>query len=98
MPKIPGADARQSRTLQSLDRFTPAGIEALACVGLALLDCLNREVFVINDDLSFDRFSSAWNLRSATYPLQDALHGASDQLPAALAEFLSTVEEEKNHG
>ena len=33
MPKIPGADARLSRTLQSLDRFTPAGIEALACVG-----------------------------------------------------------------
>ncbi len=86
MPKIPGADTRLSRTLQSLDRFTPAGIEALACVGLALLERINNDAPITGRVLD------------TLYALQDALHGVSDQLPDALAAFLSTVEEEKNHG
>ena len=41
MPNFRGAYTRPSRTLQSLDRFTPDGITALAAVSLVLLHAIN---------------------------------------------------------
>jgi len=92
MPKIPGASARPSRTLQSLDRFTPDGITALAVVGLVLTDAINKARLVVNDDLSFPMFESVRNVICTTYLLQDALHGDASKLPAALASFLDAAE------
>lgn len=97
MSHIPGADARQSRTLQSLDRFTPAGIQAWAAVGLVLTEAVNEGRLVVNASLPPVRRESTRRLVEWLYVLQDALHGSSENLPAALALFLSTVEE-ANHG
>ncbi len=93
MPNIPGADARQSRTLQSLDRFTPDGINALAAVGLVLAEAVNDARLIINASLPAGERSSTRSLIDRMYDLQDALHGDSSKLPEALAVFLSTVEE-----
>ncbi len=45
MSELPGASSRQSRTRQRLTRSDPAGITALAAVGLVLRDALHG-----NDD------------------------------------------------
>ena len=91
MPNIPGADVRQSPYVSRLAGIEPEGVTALALAALALLDAINAGRLVATEP-------GTRALVEALYPLQDALHGASDQLPAALAAFLSTVEEEKNHG
>lgn len=93
MPNIPGADARQARTLQSLDRFTPDGITALAVVGLGLLDAINKAHLVINEaQLSHEATLAMRRVIDDLYKVQDALHGDASKLPAALAAFLATVE------
>ncbi|MEF8734827.1 MAG: hypothetical protein V5B40_23840 [Candidatus Accumulibacter meliphilus] len=93
MPKNPGADARQSRTLQSLDRFTPDGITALAAVGLVLLDAINKARLVVNEaHLSHDMAIALWRVVDDLYDVQDALHGDASKLPAALASFLDAAE------
>lgn len=87
MPESIGASSRQSPLFQSLVRFSPDERDALAVVGLALLDRINSGEIVINDRTLLDTL----------YPLQDALHGPSGKLPTALAVFLSTAEGD-NHG
>ena len=47
----PGADLRQSRSLQSLNRFTPAGINALAASALILFDAVNAGALIVNDQV-----------------------------------------------
>lgn len=93
MPKISGADPRQSRTLQSLDRFTPEEIQAWAIAGLVLCDAITYG----DIELQFPREESTWRMLNALADLQDCLRGDSNELPAALAGFLSTVEG-ANHG
>lgn len=94
MPNIPGADARQSRTLQSLKRFTPDGITALAAVALVLLDAINKAHLAVNEArLSHDLALAYRRMLEDLYNIQDALHGDASKLPAALAEFLSMVDE-----
>ncbi len=98
MPESIGADPRQSRLLQSLNRFDRNERDALAVVGLALLDCINSARLVVNDDHFDNALAIAtWRMVDTLYPLQDALHGPSGKLPAALAVFLATVEG-VNHG
>ncbi|WP_291993282.1 hypothetical protein [Candidatus Accumulibacter sp. ACC003] len=93
MPNIPGADARQSRTLQSLNRFTPDGITALAVVGLVLLDAINKAHLAVNEArLSHDLALAYRRMLDDLYDVQDALHGDASKLPAALAAFLDTAE------
>jgi len=93
MPNIPGADARQSRTLQSLNRFTPDGITALAALGLVLLDAINKAYLAVNEArLSLDLAVAYRRMLDDLYDVQDALHGDASKLPAALATFLATVE------
>ena len=93
MPSIPGADARQSRTLQSLKRFTPDGLTALAAVGLVLLDALNKAHLAVNEArLSLDLAVACRRMLEDLYDVQDALHGDASKLPAALAAFLATAE------
>ncbi|MEF8767639.1 MAG: hypothetical protein ABTS16_00440 [Candidatus Accumulibacter phosphatis] len=87
-----GAALRQSRTLQKLDHFDPAGIHALAAAGLVLSDALNRACFVVNPDLSPDLAGATGELLDSLYALQDAVFGSADQIPAALAAFLSVAE------
>ncbi|MEF8723154.1 MAG: hypothetical protein V5B30_11315 [Candidatus Accumulibacter delftensis] len=92
MPTTAGADARQSRTLQSLDRFTPDGITALAAVGLVLLDAINKARLVVNEaHLSHDMAIALWRVVDDLYDVQ-ALHGDASKLPAALASFLDAAE------
>lgn len=101
MPKLPGADARQSRTLQSLDRFTPAGIEALACVGLVLLEFLDAgriEANTLPVDQSLELIDATVSAIELLYPVQDCVHGSSANLPCALAAFLAVAESEESHG
>jgi hypothetical protein len=93
MPNLPGASARPSRTLQSLDRFTPDGITALAVVGLVLLDAINKAHLTVNEArLSLDLALAYRRMLEDLYDVQDALHGDSSKLPAALAAFLDTAE------
>ena len=93
MPNIPGATARPSRTLQSLDRFTPDGITALAVVGLVLTDAINKARLVVNEaHLSHDMAIALWRVVDDLYDVQDALHGDASKLPAALASFLDAAE------
>lgn len=92
MPNTPGADPRQSRTLQKLDHFEPTGVTALAAAGLVLSDALNRACFVVNPDLSPDLAGAAGELLDGLYGLQDAVFGSADQIPDALASFLSVAE------
>jgi len=87
-----GAHPRQSRTLQNLDRFNPVGVSALAVVGLVLSDAVNQAYLVVNDELSPDLADSTGTTLDALYLLQDALHGDSDKIPAALASFLDAAE------
>ena len=87
-----GAALRQSRTLQKLVHFDPAGIHALAAAGLVLSDALNRACFVVNPDLSPDLAGATGELLDGLYGLQDAVFGSADQIPAALAAFLSVAE------
>ena len=88
-----------SSTLQSLKRFTPDGITALAAVGLVLLDAVNKAYLVANKAwLSPDRVETGRRMLVALfdaqelYDVQDALHGDASKLSAALAAFLATVE------
>ena len=93
-PAIPGAEARASCTFQNLDRFTPDGINALATVGVVLLDALNRAHLAVNEArLSHDVAVAYRRMLDDLYNVQDALHGDASKLPAALAGFVSTVEE-----
>jgi len=95
MPNVPGADARQSRTLHDLKRFTPDGITALATVGLVLLDALNKAHLAVNEArLSHDLAIAYRRMVEDLYDVQDALHGDASKLPAALAAFLATIEGE----
>jgi hypothetical protein len=90
MPKTPGASARQATYTSKLASIEPEGIQALAVAAMALLDAINAgKLVATNPDTRA--------LLEATYPLQDALHGASDALPADLAAFLETVEELAGH-
>ncbi len=82
MHNTPGAEVRQSHFASKLATLEPDGATALALAALALLDAINAGTRALLESL---------------YPLQDALHGASDALPAALAGFLKTVGGE-NHG
>ncbi len=94
----PSIDHRAGFAPDFPGRFTPDGIAALATVGMALLDCINSDRLIVNDDrLDHDTAISTWRMVDTLYDVQDALHGASDKLPAALAAFLSTVEG-ANHG
>ena len=85
MSNTPGAEVRQSHFASKLATLEPDGATALALAALALLDAINAGKLVATD-------AGTRMLLEATYPLQDALHGASDTLPAALAGFLKTVE------
>jgi hypothetical protein len=90
MPNIPGADARQSRTLQSLDRFTPDGITALAAVGLLLLDAINKAHRLVNEAwLSRDPALACRRMVDDLYDAHEALHWDTGKPPT----FLSMVEE-----
>ena len=91
MPEIPGAILRQqSPYAAKLASIEPEGATALALTALALLDAINAGKLVATD-------TDTRALLESLYPLQDALHGTTDALPAALAGFLSTVEG-ANHG
>lgn len=92
MPKIPGADARPSRTLQKLSRFTPEGITALAAAALVLFDAVNAAYLVVNDELTPDQAEATGELLDSLYVLQDALHGESSRLAVPLARFLAVAE------
>jgi len=93
-PTIPGADARASCIFQNLDRFTPDGITALATVGLVLLDALNSAHLAVNEArLSHGGAVAYRHMLDDLYNVQDALHGDASKLPAALAGFLSMVDE-----
>ena len=93
MTHNPGANTRQSHTIQSLDRFTPDGITALAVVGLVLLDAINKARLVVNEaHLSHDMAIALWRVVDDLYDVQDALHGDASKLPAALASFLDAAE------
>ena len=91
MNRTPGATPRQQSSYSSkLASVEPEGATALALAALALLDVINAGKLVATD-------TGTRALLESLYPLQDALHGASDALPAALAGFLSTVGG-ANHG
>jgi len=90
MPKIHSASARQATYTSKLASIEPEGIQALAVAAMALLDAINAGKLVSTDP-------DTRALLEAMYPLQDALHGASDALPAARAAFLETVEELAGH-
>ena len=92
MPKIPGADPRQSRTLQKLARFTPPAHDALAAAALVLFDAVNGAYLVVNDELTPDQAEATGCLLDSLYLLQDAIHGDSSRLAAELARFLATAE------
>ncbi|EXI90198.1 MAG: hypothetical protein AW11_00901 [Candidatus Accumulibacter regalis] len=93
-PTIPSADAPPSRTFPNLDRFSPDGINALATVGLMLLDALNRAHLAVNEArLSHDVAVAYRRKLDDLYNVQDVLHGDASKLPAALAGFLSMAEE-----
>ena len=86
MPNTPGATPRQqSPYAAKLASLEPEGATALALAALALLDAINAGKLVATDP-------GTRALLESLYPMQDALHGATDALPAALTSFLSTVE------
>jgi len=97
MPKIPGADPRQSRTLQSLDRVTPAGINALAAAGLVLCEAVNDARLIVSDQLTPDHAEATGDLLDSLYRLQDAIHGDSARIATELACFLSVAESGVRH-
>ena len=94
MPKIHGAAARQSRTLQTLARIEPEGITALAAAGLVLCHCLNDARLVINPELAPDLAGATAAMIDGLYTLQDAVFGSADRIPPALAALLSIADRE----
>lgn len=92
MPKIPGAAARQSRTIQKLARFTPPARDALAAAALVLFDAINGAYLVVNDALTPDQAEDTGDLLDSLYLLQDAIHGNSARLGTELACFLAVAE------
>ena len=84
MSNTPGAEVRQSHFASKLATLEPDGTAALALAALALLDAINAGKLVATD-------AGTRALLESLYLLQDALYGASDALPAALAGFLSAV-------
>ncbi|MDS4014999.1 MAG: hypothetical protein RKP46_11720 [Candidatus Accumulibacter sp.] len=98
MSNIPGADARQSPYASTLASIEPEGLPALAAAALELFDAINQARLVVNPDLAAAQAIATSNLIESLYPLQDALHGAADTLPAALAGFLSTANMSEKSG
>lgn len=94
----PGADLRQSRSLQSLNRFTPAGINALAASALILFDAVNAGALIVNDQVEPVLATRTRTLLERLYTLQDAIFGNSDQLPAALAGVVELADGEVRRG
>ncbi|WP_291988391.1 hypothetical protein [Candidatus Accumulibacter sp. ACC007] len=92
MNNTSGAPARQSSTLENLDRFGPSGNTALAAVGLALLDAINTGALTVNDQAEPAQAKRARALVETLYPLQDCLHGSETGLPEALAAMLHAAE------
>lgn len=90
MNRTPGADARQSPYASKLASIEPEGAAALAQVALVLLDAVNAGRLVATD-------AGTRAMLASLFPVQDALFGASDGLPDALAGFFSTAEG-ANHG
>lgn len=93
MTNTPGADPRQSRTLQTLDRFSPDGITALAAAALLLLDAINNAALIVNDQTAPALANRTHALVEALYRLQDCLHGSDTGLPEALFAMLRAVED-----
>lgn len=94
MSNTPGADPRQSRTLQKLNRcFDREGVQAWAAIGLVLCEAINAGDL----DLPLPKAEATGNMRDALFDLQDCLHGSSENLPAALAAFLDVAEKEVCH-
>jgi hypothetical protein len=93
MPKIRGADARQSRTLRQLASIEPEGRTALAAACLVLLGCLNSGRLVVNDrHLDRDTVLATRRMINALSVLQDAICGSSDQITEAFSAFLRESE------
>lgn len=90
MPKIPGADTRQSRTLRKLASIEPESRTALAAATIDLFDAINQARLVVNPDVAPDEAATTSKLLESLYPLQDAIHDSSDQIPDALAENTPT--------
>lgn len=90
MPKIPGASLRRNHFALKLASLEPEGTAALAQVALVLLDAINAGKVIATD-------AGTREMLETLYPVQDALYGASDALPDAMAGFFSTVEG-ANHG
>jgi len=93
MTNTTGAAARQSRTLQTLDRFSPDGITALAAAALLLLDAINNAALIVNDQTAPALANRTHALVEALYRLQDCLHGSESGLPEALASMLHAVDD-----
>lgn len=98
MTHAPGANARQSRTLQTLDRFTPDAVTALAVAGLVLLDAVNTGALVVSDVAAMPRANKMAAIVDRLYRLQDEIHGSGGKLQAALSSLLDLVESEVSHG
>ncbi len=98
MPESPGADVRQSPYVSRLAGIEPEGVTALAAACLVLCSCVNDARLVINPDLAPDLAAATDDLLDGLYALQDAVFGSADQIPAALAAFLSVAECGVFHG
>ena len=94
MPEIPGADPRQSRTLQTLSHLAPPTRDALAAVALVLFDAINGSYLVVNDELHADQAEATGDLLDALYDLQDELNGDSSRLSETMTLVLLIAESE----
>ena len=95
MPKLPGADPRQSRTLEKIKAATPAEAQAWAAAGLLLAEAALDGRLVISDRLPAARRESTRLLIDDLAGLRDSLHASPEPLPATLA---APAESEVCHG
>lgn len=78
--------------LARLGTFTHVEIKALALAGLVLLDVINAGRIVASASSDAAELAKTIGLIDAGYALQEAIHGASDDLPAVMRDFDALAE------
>jgi hypothetical protein len=97
--KSMGAGPRQSQYLARLGTFSHVEIKALALAGLVLLDGINAGLLIVSDTSAADQREQMSRMINAGYLLQDAIHGAADEvLPSAMESFAQAAESVVCHG
>jgi outer membrane murein-binding lipoprotein Lpp len=88
----PDLDPKSTAAIHTLASIKPEYTSALAAACVVLCSCISDARIMISSTLAPDLAAATGELRNSLYALHVAVFGSADQIPAALAAFLSVAE------